>query len=154
LIFRTSGPSLSYRISWASWWFKIIWKQGKPLAAIQKTDKLKNDVIVFQGWMIDKRIFGNGVVFCGVPLGGLILSPFWTYLFGDFTWRGTCILQAGIALQNLWICLLIIECPLAPIDTGRKPIGEFKIVCRGSFGKKLKFWSQIENLGKIWEILR
>lgn len=78
--------------------------------------------IVFQGWMNDKRIFGNGVVFCGVPLGGLILSPFWTFLFDKFTWRGACIVQAGMAAQNLWISLLIIECPSMPIDTNRKPI--------------------------------
>ena len=44
--------------------------------------------IVFQGWMNKKRIFGNGVVFCGVPLGGLILAPFWTHLFTLFNWKG------------------------------------------------------------------
>lgn len=31
--------------------------------------------VVFQSWMDKKRVFGNATVFCGVPLGAMILSP-------------------------------------------------------------------------------
>jgi MFS family permease len=71
--------------------------------------------------MNEKRIFGNGVVFAGVPIGGLLFSPFWTFLFDKFSWKGACLVQAGISLQTLWISLLIIECPASPIDKERKP---------------------------------
>ena len=56
--------------------------------------------IVFQGWMQEKRILGNGIVFCGVPLGGLIFSPFWTALFESYTWRGAALVQERIANRN------------------------------------------------------
>jgi len=78
--------------------------------------------IVFQGWMNEKRVFGNGIVYCGVPLGGFILNPLWTYLFENFSWKSTCLIQAGISLNLLWISLLLIECPSCPVNTEKAPI--------------------------------
>jgi len=49
--------------------------------------------LVFQSWMNKKRVFGNSTVFCGVPAGALILSPFWAYLIEEYSWRGTCLIQ-------------------------------------------------------------
>ena len=51
----------------------------------------------FQSWMDKKRVFGNATVFCGIPLGAMILSPLWAYLNELFSWRGTCLIQAGLS---------------------------------------------------------
>ena len=71
--------------------------------------------------MNKKRVFGNGIVYCGVPLGGFILNPLWTYLFETYTWRSTCLIQAGISLNLLWISLMLIECPSCPVNTKKAP---------------------------------
>jgi len=47
--------------------------------------------------MDKKRVFGNATVFCGIPLGAMILSPLWAYLNELFSWRGTCLIQAGLS---------------------------------------------------------
>jgi len=72
--------------------------------------------------MNEKRVFGNGIVYCGVPLGGFILNPLWTYLFENYSWKSTCLIQAGISLNLLWISLLLIECPSCPVNTEKAPI--------------------------------
>ena len=72
--------------------------------------------------MNKKRVFGNGIVYCGVPLGGFILNPLWTYLFENYSWKSTCLIQAGISLNLLWISLLLIECPSCPVNTEKAPI--------------------------------
>ena len=35
--------------------------------------------VVYQSWMDKKGVFGNATVFCGIPLGALILSPLISY---------------------------------------------------------------------------
>ena len=57
----------------------------------------------FQSWMDKKRVFGNATVFCGIPLGAMILSPLWAYLNELFSWRGTCLIQAGLSGTILMI---------------------------------------------------
>ena len=62
--------------------------------------------VVYQSWMDKKRVFGNATVFCGIPLGAMILSPLWAFLNESFSWRGTCLIQAGLSgriLQLLWV---------------------------------------------------
>ena len=62
--------------------------------------------VVYQSWMDKKRVFGNATVFCGIPLGAMILSPLWAFLNESFSWRGTCLIQAGLSgriLQLLWL---------------------------------------------------
>ena len=49
--------------------------------------------VVFQSWMDKKRVFGNATVFCGVPLGAMVLSPLWVMLIEKFSWRGCCLIQ-------------------------------------------------------------
>ena len=71
--------------------------------------------------MNKKRVFGNGIVYCGVPLGGFILNPLWTYLFEAYSWKSTCLIQAGISLNLLWISLMLIECPSCPVNTEKAP---------------------------------
>ena len=60
--------------------------------------------IVFQSWMNKKRVFGNSTVFCGVPAGALILSPFFAYLIDEYTWRGTCMIQERYSIHKHSIC--------------------------------------------------
>ena len=91
-------------------------------------------------WMDKKRVFGNATVFCGIPLGAMILSPLWAYLNELFSWRGTCLIQAGLSgsIQNfqlktesfklksmkaqlIWLSLLIIECPENQVEKGKSP---------------------------------
>ena len=96
--------------------------------------------------MDKKRVFGNATVFCGIPLGAMILSPLWAYLNQLFSWRGTCFIQAGLSgtifdstecnqlwksndnlllksmkAQLIWLSLLIIECPENQVEKGKSP---------------------------------
>jgi len=77
--------------------------------------------VVYQSWMDKKRVFGNATVFCGIPLGAMILSPLWAYLNELFSWRGTCFIQAGLSAQLIWLSLLIIECPENQVEKGKSP---------------------------------
>ena len=105
--------------------------------------------VVYQSWMDKKRVFGNATVFCGIPLGAMILSPLWAFLNESFSWRGTCLIQAGLSGRILQLLRVInyesngkkqLKIIISPIDMAlfadnrmpRKPSRKRKIsICLG-----------------------